>query len=56
MPHRRGLSGCLKSHIADADPRIYPLIAEDYRTEVIALRFCAQASEVEAASIGRDLP
>jgi hypothetical protein len=26
------------------------------RTEVIALRFCAQASGVEAPSIGRDLP
>jgi hypothetical protein len=27
-----------------------------YRTDVIALRFCAQASGVEAGSIGRDLP
>jgi hypothetical protein len=29
---------------------------KDQRTEVMALRFCAQASCVEAGSIGRDLP
>ncbi|HET6605418.1 MAG TPA: hypothetical protein VFG62_02035, partial [Rhodopila sp.] len=40
----------------DVGGRCASLSAADQRTEVIAFRFCAQASGVEPGSIGRDLP